>query len=261
MEIQLVQNENGWMMRQLVPLAGGQSDFVPFLCLPGRETEFARCVVDWLAGHRQEYDSPRGNTGLYLHGVYEPGHGNRECRWADPKTGLSPEVWSEGLGWYALVMVETLADLPKNHAKRSEMEDIFRRLAAGLKRTQDPKSGRWFQVVDKGDRPGNWTDTSGSTCSPTRFKRALRLACSIRLSTLGRAQGYQGIIGNAKINDKGLVDIYSACDGVGVQVSYDRYISYKKSVNAKEAVAGFLWATAIVERLNWRNCENSDRCP
>ena len=37
-------------------------------------------------------------------------------------------------------------------------------------------------------------------------------------------------------------------DGVGVQASYDRYINYKKSINAKEAVGGFLWATAIVER-------------
>jgi unsaturated rhamnogalacturonyl hydrolase len=61
-------------------------------------------------------------------------------------------------------------------------------------------------------------------------------------------KGYQGITQNAKINEQGLLDIYSACDGLGVQSNYDRYINYKKSVNAKEAVAGFLWATAIVEK-------------
>ena len=191
----------------------------------------------------------RDSTGLYLHGIYESGHGNRECRWADPNTGRSPEVWSEGLGWYALVLVETLADLPKNHAKRAEMEDIFRRLAAGLKRTQDAKSGRWFQVVDKGDRPDNWTDTSGSAM----FTYTIQKGIEIGLLDKGEyapvvEKGYKGIIENAKINDKGLVDIYSACDGVGVQTSYDRYINYKKSINAKEAVAGFLWATAIVEK-------------
>jgi rhamnogalacturonyl hydrolase YesR len=97
----------------------------------------------------------KGDSGLYLHGLYEPGYGAKECRWADPKTGLSPEVWSEGLDWYALIVAETLADLPKEHARRSEVEDIFRRLAAGLKRAQDAKSGRWFQVVDKGDQPDN----------------------------------------------------------------------------------------------------------
>ena len=62
------------------------------------------------------------------------------------------------------------------------------------------------------------------------------------------AAGYQGITSFAKINDRGLVDIYSACDGVGVQTSYERYINFKKSMNAKEAVIGFLWATEIVER-------------
>jgi hypothetical protein len=33
-----------------------------------------------------------------------------------------------------------------------------------------------------------------------------------------------------------------------VQASYDQYINYPQTVNAKEAVAGFLLATAIVEK-------------
>jgi hypothetical protein len=62
------------------------------------------------------------------------------------------------------------------------------------------------------------------------------------------AKGYKGIVANATVNDEGLVDIVSACDGLGVQQDYAHYINYKKSVNAKEAVGGFLWATAIVEK-------------
>ena len=88
---------------------------------------------------------------------------------------MSPEVWSEGLGWYALVVVEALADLPKDHPRRAEVEDIFRRLAAGLKRTQDAKSGRWFQVVDKGDRPDNWTDNSGSAMFTYAIAKGIEL--------------------------------------------------------------------------------------
>jgi rhamnogalacturonyl hydrolase YesR len=189
------------------------------------------------------------DSGLYLHAVFEPGHGGKTPAWAGPRTGLSPEVWSEGLGWYALVTVETLAVLPKDHPKRAEVADIFARLAAGLKRTQDPASGRWFQVVDKGERTDNWTDTSGSAM----FTYAL--ARGIELGLLDRAaytpvvdKGYKGITDNARINAQGLLDIESACDGVGVQTNYEAYIHYKKSVNAKEAVAGFLWATAIVEK-------------
>ncbi len=78
------------------------------------------------------------NSGLYLHAWTEQ---PEKTTWADPKTGLSPEVWSEGLGWYALILVETLNVLPKSHAKRAEVEDIYLRRMAGLKRTQDPISG------------------------------------------------------------------------------------------------------------------------
>lgn len=191
----------------------------------------------------------RGDSGLYVHGVFEPGHGEKIPKWPDSKTGLSPEVWSEGLGWYALVVAEALADLPKNHPKRAEVEDIFRRLAVGLKRTQDPKSGRWFQVVDKGDRPDNWTDTSGSAMFTYALQRGIELGLLDKAEYAPVvARGYAGITANAKVNERGLVDITSACDGVGVQASYEQYINYKKSLNAKEAVVGFLWATAIVER-------------
>lgn len=191
----------------------------------------------------------RGDSGLYVHGVFEPGHGEKVPKWPDPQTGLSPEVWSEGLGWYALVVAEALAELPKNHPRRAEVEDIFRRLAAGLKRTQDPQSGRWFQVVDKGELPDNWTDTSGSAMFTYALQRGIELGLLDKADYAPVvAKGYAGITANAKINERGLVDISSACDGVGVQASYEKYINYKQSLNAKEAVVGFLWATAIVER-------------
>jgi unsaturated rhamnogalacturonyl hydrolase len=199
----------------------------------------------------------RDHSGLFLHGYFEPGHGGNVPGWANPQTGLSPEVWSEGLGWYSLVLVETLADLPKDHPRRAEMEDIFRRLAAGLKRTQDAKSGRWFQVVDKGDQPDNWTDNSGSAMFTYTIARGIELGLLDKTEYAPIVEkGYQGIIANAKINDRGLLDIYSACDGVGVQVDYAHYIHFNKSINAKEGDAGFLWATAIVERPQLEKSRN-----
>ena len=139
--------------------------------------------------------------------------------------------------------------MPKNHPKRAELEDIFRRLAAGLKRTQDIKTGRWFQVVDKGEQPDNWTDNSGSAMFTYALQRGIELGLlDKREYAPAVARGYRGIVENARINQHGLVDISSACDGVGVQSSYSRYIHYTRKLNAKEAVAGFLWATAIVEK-------------
>lgn len=56
----------------------------------------------------------KGDTGLFLHAYDE----SRSAGWADPATGLSSEVWSEGLGWYALILVESLNVLPIIPAKQ-----------------------------------------------------------------------------------------------------------------------------------------------
>ena len=201
------------------------------------------------ARHAQKNDS-----GLYYHAwAAKPESATvwpkRTVLWADPRTGLSSEVWSEGLGWYALVLSEALAVLPADHPRRAEVVDIFRRLAAGLKRTQDPASGRWFQVVDKGDRPDNWTDTSGSAMFTYLLQKGIDLGVLNRTEYAPVvAKAYRGITSFARVNDEGLVDIYGACDGVCVQADYAAYINYPRRINAKEAVGAFLWATALVEK-------------
>jgi rhamnogalacturonyl hydrolase YesR len=186
-----------------------------------------------------------GDSGLYLHAYDEA----RRAAWADPAMGLSPEVWSEGLGWYALVVVETLQALPLDHPRRARVMDIFLKLLEGLRRAQDARSGLWYQVVDQGSRPDNWHDTSGSAMFVYAIQRALDLGfASAEVYSPVVKKGYEGILSKALIRPDGLVDIYDACDGVCVQTSYEVYINYPKSVNAKEAVGGFLWATAIVEK-------------
>jgi rhamnogalacturonyl hydrolase YesR len=193
----------------------------------------------------------KGNSGLYYHAWAEKQSGkpSKGASWADPATGLSSEVWSEGLGWYALILVETLSILPANHPGRAAVLDIYIRLAAGLKRAQDSRSGRWFQIVDKGNEADNWTDTSGSAMFTYSLQRGIELGLlASREYAPVVTKAYRGIIEKAKINNGGMVDIYSACQGLCVQSSYTEYIDYPKKVNANEAAAGFLWATAIVEK-------------
>jgi rhamnogalacturonyl hydrolase YesR len=196
----------------------------------------------------------KGDSGLYYHAwSAQPSLAlvvpQRKLQWADPVTGLSPEVWSEGLGWYALVTVEALTHIPADYPGRAEVLDIYQRMAAGLKRTQDPKSGGWYFIVDKQNQPGNWIDTSGSAMFTYSLERGIELGLLDRKQYAPVvANGYRSITHNAQINSDGLVDIVSACDGVCVQASYADYVNCKQKVNAKEAVGGFLWATAIVEK-------------
>lgn len=187
----------------------------------------------------------QGDTGLFLHAYDEA----RNAAWADPVTGLSPEVWSEGLGWYALILVETLNLLPIEHPNRTQVMRILQGLIEGLRKMQDAETGLWYQVVDKGDRADNWHDTSGSAMFVYALQRAIDLGygSSTEYGSMVK-RGYDGIVSKAVINKDGLVDVYDACDGVCVQRSYGDYVNYVRSVNAKEAVGSVLWATTIVEK-------------
>lgn len=185
------------------------------------------------------------NTGLLLHGWDE----DKDARWADPNTGFAPEVWSEGLGWYALIMVETLEIFPKDHPKYETLVAITRKLMEGLRRTQDAKTGLWYQVVDKGSEPGNWNETSGSGMFVYAMQRAIELgiipAKEYRQAVI---DGYYGLLSKAKISPlDGLIDLYDANDGLGIQKDYDAYVSRERKTNGQEVISSFLWATSIVE--------------
>ncbi len=187
----------------------------------------------------------KGDTGLLLHAWSE----NGQPAWADPETGCSPEVWSEGLGWYAMMLVEFLEIMPKDHIHRDRIIWQLEKLLNSLKSTQGAQTGLWYQVVDKGDLKDNWQDSSGSSMFVYTVRKAIELGLADE-EIYGPVadRGYEGIITKAVINSEGFVDINDACDGLGVQNNYDAYIKFEKTINAKEAVAAFLWATGIMEK-------------
>ncbi len=206
-----------------------------------REACFAEVAhqITTLADHCR-----KDSTGLFLHAWDE----SRSAAWADRITGLSSEIWSEGLGWYTLILVECLQEMPPDHPDRPRVMAILVELVEGLRKAQDPVSGLWYQVLDQGDRPDNWHDTSGSAMFVYAIQRAVDLGYVSREQYAPVARnGYLGITGNARIDARGLVNIYEACDGVCVQNSYADYIRYPRVINAKEAVGGFLWAATLME--------------
>lgn len=188
----------------------------------------------------------KGETGLMLHGWDE----DKDVSWANKETGLSSEVWGEGLGWYALVIVETLEIFPKDHPKRAELVKIAQDLMKGLKNNQDPKTGLWYNIVDKGNLPDNWHDAS---CTGM-FLYAIKKSVELELVDAKEYEpviekGYKGLLTKIELSPVyGLVNVTSACDGVCVQDNYKIYTDYPKKLNAKEAVAGVLWGTWIVEK-------------
>ena len=184
----------------------------------------------------------KGN-GLLLHGWDE----SRQASWADKKTGLAPEVWSEGLGWYAVLLADVFDYLPESHPGFAKVFAIRQKLCQGLKDVQDTKTGMWCQVVDKPNEPGNWNETSGTGMYIYLLKRSIDagyLPASEYSKVINSA--YAGIIKKARINGNGSVDIYD-CSSIGVQDNFKAYISQPKEVNAYAPVGSFIIGTSAVE--------------
>ncbi len=183
--------------------------------------------------------------GLVLHAwTTEP----EKTVWADKRTGLSPEVWSEGMGWYTLVVPELLALLPKSHPSYNQVLDIYQKMCKGLKNVQDEKTGGWFMVVDKGNNPLNFIDPSGTAMFTYSVQRGVQLGLLKPKEYASVAhRGYQSLFPFVVVNSRGLLDVIGACDGVTIKKDFTEYVTVPKILNAKEAVAGMLWAAVIME--------------
>ena len=184
--------------------------------------------------------------GLMLHAwTTEPA----KAAWADPQTGLSPEVWSEGMGWYTLVVPELLAVLPHDHPQYEAVAAVYRNLAQGIRATQDAATGGWFMVVDKGTNPLNFIDPSGTAMFVYSIQRGIDLGL-LREREYGAVarRGYRALFPFVQVNERGLLDVLGACDGVTIKKDFVTYVTVPKILNAKEAVAGLLWAAVIMEK-------------
>ncbi|MCC2547482.1 glycoside hydrolase family 88 protein [Hymenobacter sp. BT175] len=129
-------------------------------------------------------------TGLLYHGYDE----SRAQQWADKTTGLSPNFWSRGMGWYAMALVDVLDYFPKDHPERKNLIKYVQRLAPVLAKYQDSKTGGWFQVTDQGTRAGNYIETSGSCMFVYFLQKGVRMGYLDKKYAATARKGYDGIV-------------------------------------------------------------------
>ncbi len=98
-------------------------------------------------------------TGLYYHGWDE----SKQQKWSNPETGASPNFWGRAIGWYMMALVDVLDYYPNDNAKRSELINILKNLSESLLKFRDNNKKLWYQVIDKGNRKGNYIEASAST--------------------------------------------------------------------------------------------------
>lgn len=173
--------------------------------------------------------------GLFHHAYDE----SRTVSWADPTTGVSPEFWGRAMGWYAITCCDVLEDLPRTHPDRSKLISILARLIAALARYQDPKTGRWFQVVDKGSNPENWTETSCSSMYSMAISRAVQRGYVSRRYDAVARKGHRGVMDRVSINAQGQTEISEICIGTNVG-DLPFYLARPRAVNDLHGIGAFL---------------------
>jgi unsaturated rhamnogalacturonyl hydrolase len=208
----------------------------PFLVEYGKEFGDATYANDEAAKQLYVYGNHlQVANGLLKHAYDE----SKTASWADPATGLAPEHWCRAVGWYAMAIVNVLDAIPVDHPRRPQLVGIFRRLAAGLEKSQDAATGRWFQVIDKGGRSDNWTETSCSSMFTYALSRGAQQGYLDPHFASVAERGYQGVLARISVGSDGRTDLTDISIGTNVG-DYAYYIARDRATNDFHGLGAFL---------------------
>ena len=185
----------------------------------------------------------RAGGGLFRHAW----DADRNAAWADPTTGVSPEVWGRAMGWYAMALVDILGDLPPEHPGYATLADLLREVAGGIRRTQDPATGLWFQVMDKGERPENWLETSASAMFVYALQRGVALGLLAPEYAATTHRGWSGLLTRVVEDAEGLPVVEGTVEGMSVQRTLEGYLEKKRHANYPHGLCGMLLAASAME--------------
>jgi len=191
---------------------------------------------------KHSYDK---KTGLLYHGWDE----SKEQAWANKETGNSQHFWSRGMGWYGMAMVDVLDFLPENHPGRERIISYLNQYAEAVTKVQD-KSGLWWQVLDQGDREGNYLEATGSSMFVyTLAKGANKGYLPNKYLDIAK-KGYDGLINNLiSVEENGVVNLNKCCAVAGLggnpyrDGSYEYYVNEKIRSNDPKGTGPFIMAS------------------
>jgi unsaturated rhamnogalacturonyl hydrolase len=189
-------------------------------------------------------------SGLYYHGWDE----RKEQDWANRTTGTSSNFWGRGLGWYAMGLVDVLDFLPRNHPARKDIIAQIKQVSDGVVKWQDANSGLWWQVLDKGGRPGNYLEATASSMFVYSMAKAVNKGYLSREYVAPTLKGYNGIIEKLiKTDTTGKVSLTRCCSvaglGFGRDGSYEYYLREPVVDNDLKGVGPFILAGIEIQQL------------
>lgn len=182
-------------------------------------------------------------TGLLFHAWDQ----DRNAAWANPRTGVSPVIWSRGMGWYVMALVDILQLLPPSHPGYARLHDLLKQNVAGLARVQDPKTGLWFQVLDRPSLGGNWLETSSSGMFIYAIRKAVRLELVAPSYLAVAERAWKGLRATFERDAGGRPVFTGAVQGMEVQTSAAGYLKIPRLRNSTHGLMAVLLAASEME--------------
>ena len=172
-------------------------------------------------------------TGLWYHAWDE------SCKvdWCNPETGLAPEFWGRSIGWVPVAMQDVLAQLAPDDERRAILAQYTQDLLTSLLRYQSA-DGRWYQVVSKGNQPGNWLENSCSCLYAAALARTARTGLIDETALAAARRAFAGVVNSLEWQGED-IQIGHVCIGTGVG-DYQFYCDRPCSTNDLHGVGAFL---------------------
>jgi unsaturated rhamnogalacturonyl hydrolase len=190
-------------------------------------------------------------TGL----LYHAWDSARIQQWADPQTGCSPHFWGRAIGWFMMTLPDILDYFPKDHPKRDEIIQAFKDTAVAILAVQEEASGVWYQILNQGDRPGNYLEASASCMFVYALAKGVRLGYLDSAYFPAARRGYQGILEqfievdeNGWVNLLGIVSVGGLGGNPYRDGSFEYYISEPVVSNDYKGFGPFVMASVEIER-------------
>ena len=192
-------------------------------------------------------------TGLYYHGWDE----SKKQKWADPKTGVSPNFWGRSNGWFMMAMVDVLDYLPEDHPDRKTIENMLKDLSAALLNFRDPETKLWYQVIDQGNREGNYIETSSSLMYVYCFAKGVRKGYLPAEYLKIAKESYESVVSRYLIEgNDGLLYLQNTVSVGGLggdpyrDGSFEYYISEPVRINDFKGYGALMFASIELMKMN-----------
>lgn len=202
------------------------------------------------------------NTRLH----YQAWDERKEMFWCNKQTGCSLSFWARANGWFSMALVDVLDFLPKTHPKRKDIIEIFQSLIKGFVKVQDSNSGLWYQVLDQGNRKGNYIEASASNMIIYSIAKGLRKGYLEKNYRESLNKAYHGLLTHlVEVDDNNMVSIKGTCksaslgDAPNKDSTFEYYISEPAVTDDIKGIGTFILSSNEVELLGLHEKESHEQ--